>query len=259
MSARSITRHTATSLVWRGLGTWMIATLMTSAAALAGDVAQVNILGFSANAKRFAFEQYGIQDGSGSPYSELFVLDVSEDRWVSPSPIRERLEDVPDRPDLKALLAQTRAAVLQEARDIGLLGGIEPLGHTVGHNPVTELTSDATFMRVMPRPILPPFDAPLEFRLTSFPAPSADCASDGVETTGFTLSLTREGQTRELHSDTNIPDSRGCPLRYRIERVVTYYPEDRGDADGYFAVLVFYEARGFEGPDGRYLAITGKI
>jgi predicted secreted protein len=35
--------------------------------ALAGDTAELNILGFSADGNVFAFEEYGVQDGSGFP------------------------------------------------------------------------------------------------------------------------------------------------------------------------------------------------
>ncbi|MBN9059609.1 MAG: DUF2259 domain-containing protein, partial [Rhizobiales bacterium] len=46
-------------------------------AAMAGDFAERSILGFSPDGGRFAFEEFGIQDGSGFPYSNIFVLDTA--------------------------------------------------------------------------------------------------------------------------------------------------------------------------------------
>ena len=40
--------------------------------ASAGDTATPQVLGFSADGKVFAFEEYGIQDGSGFPYANRF-------------------------------------------------------------------------------------------------------------------------------------------------------------------------------------------
>lgn len=77
------------------------------------------------------------------------------------------------------------------------------------------------------------------------------------ETRGFRLTLSHEGTTRVLNDDLSLPRSRGCPLRYRIERLVVHRETDRAPA--HFAVIVLMELIGYEGADGRYLAITGKL
>ena len=53
-----------------------------------------------------------------------------------------------------------------------------------------------------------------------------------------------------------IPESRSCPLDYQIADIYTFYPDG---GDPVFAVLVRMLRVGFEGPDGRYIAITGKL
>lgn len=50
--------------------------------AFAVDYARVDVMGFSANGSRFAFEEYGIQDGSGFPYSNIYLFDVDRDAWL---------------------------------------------------------------------------------------------------------------------------------------------------------------------------------
>ncbi|MFD1696703.1 DUF2259 domain-containing protein [Roseibium aestuarii] len=232
--------------------------LLPPAPARAGDIARVEVLGFDRQGSRFAFEQYGIEDGSGFPWSEIFVIDVAADRWIAPSPIRFREEIAEDVPDLEALLADTRHVTRQSAQDLGLLDGIMVPGHMAGHDPITELDRDGTRMQVLPRPVLPPIDAPLTFTLETYPLPDSTCATYGADTAGFRLTLSRAGEApRKLHVDSALPKSRGCALDYRIERVITHIPGEGPAASGVFAVLVFVETLGFEGPNGRYLAITG--
>ena len=61
-------------------------------AAQAGDRAQFNPLGYSGDGRYFAFEQFGIQDGSGFPYSEIFLIDLDTDRFAGGSPFRVRID-----------------------------------------------------------------------------------------------------------------------------------------------------------------------
>ena len=65
----------------------------TGCTAQAGDFATLNPLGFSADGRVFAFEQYGVRDGAGLPYAEMFFLDLDADAFLKPSPIRVLLED----------------------------------------------------------------------------------------------------------------------------------------------------------------------
>ncbi|MDN3719838.1 DUF2259 domain-containing protein [Roseibium salinum] len=59
-----------------------------------------------------------------------------------------------------------------------------------------------------------------------------------------------------MNEDANLPESRRCPLGYRIERIVTHFP---ANAPPVYAVLIQMDSHGFEGPDRRFLAITGKL
>jgi predicted secreted protein len=84
MAARYIERFVLTLLLFLAL---------SNTIARAGDAATRDIIGFSPDGRYFAFEQHGIQDGSGFPYAEIFVIDAAEDRWVPGTPIRKRADD----------------------------------------------------------------------------------------------------------------------------------------------------------------------
>ena len=77
----------------RGLLFLFLASLALAGPAKAGDVAQLEILGFSRDGKVFAFEEYGVQDGSGFPYANRYYIDTATDAFVRGSPVRVRLDD----------------------------------------------------------------------------------------------------------------------------------------------------------------------
>lgn len=235
----------------------LVAAGLLSPAAFAGDTAKLHVLGFSKTGSFFAFEQYGFQDGSGFPYSEIFVVDVIGDSWVKPSPFRLRkdvdvgLGDAADNA-LTAARSENRLAAQPLLKDKAIAGK----GDTVGFSPLTELTSDPHKMIVAPRVFFQEGDSPVELTLSEYALPDATCQGYGAETRGFRLTMVYDGVTRVLNEDKSVPKSRKCPLSYRIERFVTFFP---AEAPPVFAVLLQMDSLGFEGPDRRYLAITGRL
>lgn len=228
-----------------------------SAPAQAGDTAQMHSFGFSKDGNFFAFEQYGIQDGSGFPYSEIFVIDVIGDSWVKPSPFRLR-DDIDDSNgyDGDAFLSVARAKNRAVAQPLIQSRGIAGKGQTVGFNPLTELTSDPHRMQIAARAFPSLASNAMDLRLTEKTLPSKTCAGFGTETKGFRLTMIYKGVTRMLNNDASVPGSRNCPFAYRIERVITFFPDE---APPVFAVLIQMDSIGFEGPDRRFLAITGRL
>ena len=135
----------------------------------------------------------------------------------------------------------------------------ENRGNMVATNRATELGIDGKRMIANPRLVVPPIDEPIEFRLEEISFAGTERCEAFGSTQGFRLLKigTQDGETTEqLHEDTSIPDSRNCPLRYNLADLVTYYPADDSPA---FAVLIRMQTVGFEGPDGRYLAVTGRL
>ena len=221
--------------------------------ARAGDAANVEILGFSENGKIFAFEEYGIQDGSGFPYANRYYIDTDTDKFLPNTPILVRL----DNQEAKLETARSQARTLGEAiiEDAVLAAH---RGATVGMNALTELNADPMRMVVNPRPAFPPIDPVVEFRLEEFPlAPPEGCESQGPAA-GFRLfriDARNHVPTKLLHEDSSIPKSRNCPNGYRIGQVQIYF----GSGRPVFAVLLAVRQYGFEGPDFRWIAVTGRL
>lgn len=240
-----------------GAGLIVVAGLLGAVPALAGDRAQANYLGFSDDGRYFAYEQYGILDGVGGFYSDVFVIDLTEDKWLDGVPFSAEA----DGEDAAQSLAKTRAAALQAAQPLLDQYGIS--------NPaaIAALNGDG---------VLGPNGQPLDGKTVHFGQPfyagiqydytlsleqldaanSATCleSADGPYQ-GFALTLTdnEAKTTRELHRDAGqqpIPASRGCALSYAIYSIV--YPlESEGDP----VALISIYTQGFEGLDRRFMAV----
>ena len=222
--------------------------------ASAGDRATPQVLGFSADGKVFAFEEFGIQDGSGFPYANRFYIDTATDSFLAGTPIRVRIDD--EAADIAAARAQAREKGDKIVAESVLAANP---GDTAGWNAITEQSADPFRMVVNPRPVFPPVDSPVEFRLEEIPfAPPSGCENLG-DTMGFRLvriDPTPGGETTLVHEDASIPASRNCPTGYRLGGVQTFYPRS---GDPVFAVMIAVRSIGFEGPDFRWIAVTGRL
>lgn len=218
----------------------------------AGDMATLNILGFSSDATTFAFEEYGVQDGSGFPYANRFYIDTSRDEFLPGSPIRVRIDDETASVESARAQAKSQGEVVVPEAELAANPGL-----AASYNPPTELSADPFRVVVNPRPVDPPVDAPLEFRLEEirFPA-TGSCGGVTDYSVGFRLlsiDASAGGKTEVLHEDSSVPSSRGCPTGYRIGGVQTHIPFEGPSA---IAVLIAVESFGFEGPDYRWMAVT---
>lgn len=218
----------------------------------AGDAAELNILGFSKDGKIFAFEEFGVQDGSGFPYSNRFYIDTADDSFVPGTPIHARIDDE------NATLDAARAEARQKGEKIISQAELAAnRGFTAGLNPVTELSADPFRMVVNPRPIFYPVDPPLEVRLELVPLNDTEPCSSHGEINGFRLLRIDPkdgGRTQLLHEDKSIPQSRGCPSDYSIGGIQTL---EIAHTLTSYAVLIAVRRYGFEGPDFRWIAVTG--
>lgn len=210
------------------------ALVMTPFNAYAGDMAYVRILGFSSDGAVFAFEEFGVQDGSGFPYANRFYIDTATDTFVKGTPIRVRLDN--EQATVEEARKETEIPAQSIISDDELT---ENLGFTAGWNSITELSADPHHLLVNPRPVFPPIDPLLAFRLEEkHMQPPHACAELGEHIMGFRLLRlgTEPGEeTRILHEDHRIPDSRSCPLGYRIAGIQTIYPDN---APPVFAVMI---------------------
>ncbi|MDJ0614862.1 MAG: DUF2259 domain-containing protein [Rhizobiaceae bacterium] len=214
----------------------------------AGDFAKRHIHGFSVDGKLFAFEEYGVQDGSGFPYSNIYIIDTETDSWIAGSPFRAQLND-----ETKTVFdAREEARILAGPR----MKSFEDRGTIVASYKPTQRGIDKTRIAANPRIVVPPIDETIEFRLQQKLFPETEnCAGFGP-IAGYRLSqiaTTPNQTTRIIHEDNSVPSSRFCPLDYEFADLVTYYPA-KGQPKA--ALLILMQRLGFEGPDGRYLAVT---
>jgi len=85
---------------------------LAASPAFAGDRANLNILGYSEDGRYFAFEEYGVHDGSGGNYSDIYVIDLPADKWTYGSPFT--VEEGGDAADTQPL-GPTGAKALPKA------------------------------------------------------------------------------------------------------------------------------------------------
>ncbi len=217
-------------------------------AAMAGDRALLDIIGFSEDGGYFAFEEFGVQDGSGFPYSNIYVLDLAADRFVGGTPIRVR------RDDEGVALAEARAAAADAAAGVIATLGIATPADIIAVNGDGEL-GDGSFL-AFGQPGFAPnsVDGAYMLRLGTFPAESPQSCVDyiGEMALGMTLGLTGPEGVAEIFRDEVLPKSRGCPVAYRIFAVVA--PQYAAPPDAHVAIIATYPF-GFEGPDRRFIAI----
>ncbi|MDR7031928.1 DUF2259 domain-containing protein [Mesorhizobium sp. BE184] len=226
--------------------------LAVAPAAQAGDAANLEILGFGKDGKVFAFEEYGLQDGPGFPYANRYYIDVDSDAFLPGTPVRVRLDQDGVSVDGARQRAREQGEKIVPASELAANRGF-----TAGLNPVTELSADPFRMSVNPSPVFPAIDPPLEFRLEEIPMAGAEVCNSLGDTKGFRLLRVDDkdgGKTTVLHEDKSIPKSRGCPMGYALGGVQTL----SADSLTAYAVLISVRQYGFEGPDHRWIAVTGR-
>lgn len=217
--------------------------------ARAGDIASRHFIGFSPDGSYFALEEYGVQDGSGFPYSHIFITNTRKNSWVKGSPIRVLLQDE------KASLTEARQQAMLKASGFIKQFEIGAEGALLAHNPVTEIGRNAREVTVAPGPV--PFltKYALTFKIKDQFIETKRCKDYGPDSQmGYALTVQRKGEEPvELHKDNRIPTSRGCPRDYAISDVVRFQPDPAAKEALYIVVIQTF-SYGFEGNDGRYIA-----
>jgi predicted secreted protein len=238
----------------RFLSTIIFGLLIANTAAKAGDFAQFRSLGFSKDGSVFAFEQFGIQDGSGFPYAERYFIHTKTDTFVKPSPFKIRLDDEnASMSDARDIVANASAALMAQY-DIGAVPAI-----IAAFNPSTEVSSNGSQLSYQPFAYEPNSNDPYQLMLKTYPLPAKGiCADMQDQAIGFELQLKTASDALPvtLHQDATVPKSRYCPVDYRVGGVLIY---DNFGQKSIHVALVLVKSLGFEGPDGRWIAIPHRI
>lgn len=229
----------------------LLAVNLLAAPAYAGDAAAIDPIGFSADGRYFAYEEYGIQDGSGFPYDSIFLVDLIADKWVG-TPVRVRLDDD------TATLAAARQQALAEAKAMLDGAALTVPAQALLLNADGETAADgmAASFGMFGNGLAPP-DDPFTLTLETFASTTTEpCASYGMDgpVKGFALTLgDGTGNAAEIYRDTTVPASRGCVSDYRIHAVLSPFPPGMS-ASPLVAVIAVYSL-GFEGPDRRFVTV----
>ncbi len=232
----------------------LLAFVLVGIPARAAEFSEFRPIGFSADGAVFAFEEFGVQDGSGFPFASRFFIDTATDTFLPGSTV-----DIIIRDEEKSV-ADARAAAAEQSSDLEeKYNFLANPGVIAAFNPLSELDSDAHQLRYLPLSVVPEFFRPYTARLTEKTLPSsAPCDAMTETKLGFKLEITEvEGKPASilLHEDTSLPKSRHCPTTYRLGGVVTHY------ADGVWthAFMVLHQSFGFEGEHGRWMAVTRRF
>ncbi|WP_374620510.1 DUF2259 domain-containing protein [Devosia sp.] len=228
----------------------LAASLVQVSPAAAGSAAAFNPLGFSGDGRYFAFEEFGVADGSGFPFASIYVIDLAEDRWAG-APVRVTLEDETAPVGSARMEALAQAGPALEARQltapaltVALHGDGEPVGEggslTFGR-PGYGLEGPQDLATLTLVATLPPYVGPCVTEY-GFDPP-----------VGYRLVLSASAGETVLHDDESVPASRGCTVAYRLYGV--FAPAGWGWNDAPAVVVLSVFTQGFEGPDRRFVAL----
>lgn len=231
--------------------------VLGSTRALAADGAAFNPIGYSPDSRYFAFEQYGVQDGSGFPYWDVFVIDLRANEWVKGSPYRALLES--ETAKVSAARDQARAAAAPALRDLAIS---EP-AELIAANPATEavpererIVFDRWYESMGARADhTGQLGVRFELSVEKLPLPRpAKCPKGDGDSFGVRVSLKdmQTNSSRVIFADTSIPDSRNCPLGYDVAAIVAQSGMPVTDR---MVALIGVYAPGFEGANHRFIAV----
>ena len=228
----------------------------------AGDYTTLEFIGFSRDGKYLAFEEYGTGDASGYPFASVYLVDVEKNAFVG-KPFFVKLEN--DFAKEETAVKKAEALAARQMRRLRIVRG--NTGKLVVAHLLTDWTYRDEFVREGDTPekvklndyINPNSPNQYEYyELTLKPfaaaAPAEKCYDERPH---YKLELTldhymkgeKDMETQVLQKDAMLPASRACPYGYRIESVYSY--------KGKIAVFLNVFSQGWEGPDMRYMVVTG--
>ena len=230
----------------------VLAACLSAAGARAGDFSTFQSLGFSPDGKVYAFEEFGIQDGSGFPYSNVYFIDTEKDSYLPGTPIRVRLDD--EAAGIAKARAESRdkAKALADRYDVLANPGV-----LAAFNPMGEGNVDTKRIEYLQHAVEPTvggaFALTIEDIALDMTDRCRDIAPDGIK--GFRLKLVKNDGTVAdtlVHEDKRVPESRNCAFSYQISGAVTF---NAFNVKPVHVALVLVRSFGFEGADGRWIAV----
>jgi predicted secreted protein len=220
-----------------------------AATASAGDIANMQPVGFSADGKIFAFQEFGMKDGK-VPYSDTFFIDTETGENLEGTPFHLELTD--KDADLSKARRQNLTAARKQMDKYDLL--TNP-GLIAAFNPPTELGSPMKTIRYTTLANDGPPRGAYTLLLGDADVAKPDSCKDVNRVTGFTLQLIEKDGAphRQLvHEDKSLPDDRGCTVEYRMGGALVYQPES---AKPVHIALILALSAAPDGRNGRWIAV----
>lgn len=232
--------------------------LICSANVFAGDFSRLNVIGFSPDGKYLAFEEYGTQDGSGFPYSSIYFIETAKNSFAA-QPVKVYLESETATEATARLKAKTSASA--NLKKFKIVSG--NVGELVVSRLITDLSANGfdnagddknQTIRFTDERMSHYYVDEFELALKTSEVKTKPCA-DYLDQPGLKFDLTLKNLRAEnaapkiLQSDKTLPESRNCPFNYSIQNVYTF--------KNTIAVFMNVFTAGFEGPDMRFMAVTG--
>lgn len=228
--------------------------LILPANVFAGDYANLNFIGFSTDGKYLAFEEYGVTDGLGAPYSNYYLINVEKNSYAAP-PVKKTTEK--DTVSQDAIRQTAKTASAANLKKFKIIAG------NTGKMLVARLLTDLNIEKIEPgdggKNQIVKFtdyrdssyfekEYELSLKTSEVKLKACDYSDQAVLKFDLTLKDVKAGTSKVLQKDDNLHESRNCPLAYSIQNVYVY--EKR------IAVFLNTYTTGFEGPDMRFMTVT---
>ncbi|MBY3135740.1 DUF2259 domain-containing protein [Rhizobium laguerreae] len=215
---------------------------------LAGDIANIQPIGFSADGKVFGFQEFGIEESGNLPYSNTYFIGTEDGHYLEGTPFHTELTDK------DANLSKARRQNLTAARSqMDKYDLLTNPGLIAAFNPPTELGSPSKTLRYTTLATDGPPKAPYTLSLGEMPVPTPkDCAAVDKRVIGFSLQMIeKEGapNRQAARQATAVPAERVCSVEYRIGGAVVYQPE--GGNQVHIALVLAFDAD----RNGRWIAV----
>ncbi len=223
----------------------------------AGDYATLNFIGFSKDGKYLAFEEFGMQDGSGFTYSTFYFIDVEKNSFASP-PVKAVIQDeLATEPMARSKAKRSADPILRRLRIVERNTGklvvsrlmTDISAYATGGEDSKSTSRNINFAELVGSMYRRGFYE-LVLKSSDIAVKECEYTEEPAQKLELVLKDNDSDKTLVLQKDVNLPASRSCATRYEIQYVYLY--------ENYIAVFLNTYHRGFEGPDVRYMAVTGK-
>jgi len=221
--------------------------------ARAGNFAQPAIIGYSTDLRYFAFEEYGIEDASGFPYSSIYIVDLKNNSLVPGAVVHVRLDKEAD--PSSGQLVQARAMARQKAQPwlnkLKIGWPAQMLAYNGDGVPDLEGLSLRFGTTGYNGAVIGDYRLSIEMIDIGT---ALECEKWAIsKPQGFVLTIVDYNfQKSEIYRDKPLPDSKDCPLYYSISGV--FAPFEANDISDAIALISVYST-GWEGEDRRFIVV----